>query len=180
MNGLPETNPLLKPLWDSKRRYQWDPKRERAIHREMVAMSLQGYEGPEIAVMLGRHKNTVNRILASPRAQGIAVEAIAHNAQSDLRAMLESAGPAALTRVIEMASDADLKFKEPKLFADLNQSIVDRLLGKATQPITTAAADPAKMTDEEQDRRLAELRAQAAAPCAGLVPKAEPENPYEA
>lgn len=134
---------------------------EAAHHRQMVDLKAAGYNNREIAAITGFHPNTVYHTVQQPWAQNRIVKKIEQNTMGEIRHLIETGAKDAIVRVVEMAGDENLKFKHPKLYAELNESLLDRYLGKAPQVVENRSA-PSEMTDEEQDRRLAELREKAA------------------
>ncbi len=161
----PSQSPLASPL-QGKAHHCWEPVRENPRHRQMVAMATEGFTPKEIAQALDYKPQTVAYILGSNRSKDLIVKTIAHNAQTEIRAVIERVAKGSIARLADMAEDEELKFKNPKLFSEINQSFVDRLIGKAPV-VLDDRRDPSQLSDEEIDSRINELRSRGTCPTGG-------------
>lgn len=136
---------------------EFDPffthKRERPIHRVMADMHVAGSNVTEIAEATGYSRQAVCNILRQPFAHQRMIEKIENDVQQEIKNLLEKAAPAALERVIDISERASSE--QVRLAA--NNAILDRFLGKPTQPISTSVSDPKNLTNEELGREVQKI-----------------------
>ena len=133
--------------------------REKPWHRVVAELAAAGHTVAEIVAFTGRSRRSVQMVLAQPYAQERIAKKAAMNANEEIREILETAAPESLRRIINLAETGaksqDIEMR--KLAAQQDHAILDRLLGKPSQPITTEAIAPAvQLTDEELDKRIAQ------------------------
>jgi hypothetical protein len=141
-------------------------KRETPVHRTMINMSAAGYQNVEIAKFLGRNIATVSNTLKQPWAREYLLKEAKKTVQDEIKQLLESEALPSIKKLIAIRDSVDLNSGIPVLPADKNvsaqaaNSILDRFLGKPTQPITTEAKPTAQLSDEElRQQLLAEMSA---------------------
>lgn len=157
-------SPHAIPGNDSRFDMQGPPKRhivvEKAWHRQIVQLSIQGFSIKEIAGIVGRCEWTCTNVLRQDRSQKYMVDTIKKTAHQQLMERIEQAAGPALERVLACAEDAVLKTKDPKTYIQANQEILNRFLGKPSQPLEHRNVNPDTLTDEE----LANLAGRARSP----------------
>lgn len=129
---------------------------ERPEQRQVVELKTRGLTNKEIAEATGYSRASVNTILHQPWAQERMVKKLEQSTMQAVKDMIEQTAGQSIVRLAEMAGDENLKFKHPKLFTEINQSFVDRFMGKA--PIIVESKEPTKLTDEELANDIARLR----------------------
>lgn len=136
---------------DTTHRY----KQETIVHRQIAELARQGYNGVEIGGIVGRTPATVQKVLKQPCARQYMINAVKNDTLADMKAALEAFAPVGVGNLIAMASDTKLKEANPKLFSDINDSLVTRVLGKPVQPLnhSHSVVDPDSLTDEELAQR---------------------------
>jgi len=133
--------------------------REKPWHRVVAELAAAGHTHAEICAFTGRSRRAVQIVLAQPYAQERVAKKAAMNASEEIREILEKAAPESLRRIMKLAEDGSEAedIEERKLAAAMDQSILDRFMGKPNQPISTAVTTPAQqLTDEELDKRIAQ------------------------
>lgn len=133
--------------------------REKPWHRVVAELAAAGHTHAEICAYTGRSRRSVQMVLAQPYAQERIAKKAAMNANEEIREILEQAAPESLKRIINLAEQGaasnDIEMK--KLAAQQDREILDRFLGKPSQPITHEAVVPStQLTDEELDKRIAQ------------------------
>lgn len=128
-------------------------KHEKHRHRLAVFMAIGGATPGDIAAKLGFSPSYVSRILHQPWARARMIDNMREATQGELTKLLTTAGFQSLKNLIVIANDPMTKIE---VRAKANQDIVDRWLGKATQPIVHAQAPPQELTEEELDQRINE------------------------
>ena len=131
-----------------------DPKyrigRERPWHRTVINMSAAGYNNTEIAKAVGRSVSTVENTLRQPFAREYLIVEAKRTVQDEIRELLEGEVIPSLKALVAVRTNPEARSSD---VINASNSILDRFLGKPTQPITTGAIETAEMSD-------AELRAQ--------------------
>lgn len=122
---------------------------ERPVHRRMQDLAMQGLTTKEISQVVGRSKKTVTQTLRQPFAQERMARTMKEDAHAELRKMIEQAAGPSFRRLVEVAEDETFRMKDPKGFAEVNKSIVERFLGKAAQPLEHSYTNPDQMTTAE-------------------------------
>lgn len=128
-------------------------KKEKISHRLIICAAAGGATNVEIAASLGLSLPTVSNVLRQPWARERMLQTMKDNADENIRDILKTAAIPALKQIIETSTDETVK-AEVRLAA--SRDIVDRFLGKATQPLTHEEVSVDKLTDEELERRIAE------------------------
>lgn len=134
---------IERPLYNDSGPF-WEKKCERVRDRIVCDMAIAGATQKEIAQSVGIAPITAGNVLRQPWARQYMIEKISRTAQEEIRALLEAAAPAAITRVIKVAENP-----ETKLGFAANLEILDRFLGKSVQPISTDPKDFDKLSDRE-------------------------------
>lgn len=151
---------------DTTHRY----KQETIVHRQIAELARQGYNGVEIGGIVGRTPATVQKVLKQPCARQYMINAVKNDTLADMKAALEAFAPVGVGNLIAMASDNKLKEANPKLFSDINDGLVTRVLGKPVQPLnhSHSVVDPDSLTDEELAQRAMSIAPTAPQPRAKL------------
>lgn len=131
--------------------------------RQMIDLTVAGMNHTEVAAVVGCNPITVSRVVRQPWAQKRIVEKIEQNAMEPIKALIESTARESVVRLASLAGDEDLKFKHPKLYTEINQSFLDRYLGKAPQVVESRTTEPEKLSDDELANNIATLRARVGA-----------------
>lgn len=124
-------------------------KRETPVHRTMVNMAAAGYTNREIASFTGYNKTTVATALKQPHARAYLINEAKKTVQDELRALLESQAIPSIQKLVQVRDNSD---KGSDVIAASN-SILDRFLGKPTQPIVTETKPVEQLTDDELKSR---------------------------
>ena len=120
--------------------------RERPWHRQAADLALAGYTASEIGEMLGKHRRSVDRAVSQPYQQARMIEESKKTARQDIQAFLEKEVMPSLETLVAVRNDASARSSDRLAAAN---SILDRFLGKPTQPIETNAKPPEEMSDLE-------------------------------
>lgn len=164
MEESKQQNPLLEPMIGKDHSWEWKQRVEKPWYREAIGLAAQGFTHKEIGEITGRHRAHVSRVLAQPENEQRLLRVVTHNVVDEIKNLVEKTASASIVRLAEMAEDENLKFKHPKLFVDINQSFVDRLLGKATTVIEERRSEPTKLSDEELAANIARLESRVGTP----------------
>jgi hypothetical protein len=127
--------------------------REKPWHRTVLQMASAGYTNREVSKFVGRSVDAVENTLRQPFAREFLINEAKKTVQDEIKALLESE---ALPSIRKLVSVRDGEGVRPSDVIQASNSILDRFLGKPTQPITTDAKPMAELSDEE-------LRAQVSA-----------------
>lgn len=125
-------------------------KRETPVHRTMVNMAAAGYTNREIAAFTGYNKTTVATAIKQPHAREYLINEAKKTVQDELRTLLESQALPSIQKLVQVRDNE--KSKGSDVIAASN-SILDRFLGKPTQPIVTDAKPVEQMTEDELKSR---------------------------
>ncbi len=151
---------------------QVDLQREKPVHRQMQELARLGHTNKEIAAATGYAPNYISSILRQPWARENMIAAIRNDTQAELKAALESFAPKALNNILRVASNPLFEQQDPKNFAAVNQDIINRVLGKPTQPLDHhITGNPDNLTDEE----LLSIANRGAAPATNGHSPSEPD-----
>lgn len=135
---------------------------EKPVHRLMQVMFSKGFTMDEIAQQVGYTKARVADVLRQPWAQMNVVKDIKASVQDEIKELLERNVLPTIKRIVTLTTDETAPHAV-RLAA--SKEILDRFLGRPNQPITTtAAAEPAKLTNQELESRVAQIVAGVATP----------------
>lgn len=148
---------------DSKQERQY----EKPIHRIMQDMAMEGYTAVEIARATDRSPGTVANILRQPWARKRMIEASKKNVKDTLSAVLEQLAVPTLNEIVELGNNPETP-AATKLAC--KQEVLNRFLGRPTQPILQEAKDPKSLTNEELQDEVARIVAAQAASAALTSP----------
>lgn len=124
-------------------------KRETPVHRTMVNMAAAGYTNREIASFTGYNRVTVATAIKQPHAREYLINEAKKTVQDELRALLEGQAIPSIQALIKVRDSSE---KGSDVVAASN-SILDRFLGKPTQPIVTESKPVEQLTDDELKSR---------------------------
>ena len=131
--------------FDSKRHIV----RERPHHRTMVDMSMAGYSNNEIASATGFKRHSVSNVLRQPWAREYIIKETKKTVQDEIREVLEAEALPSIRKLVTLR-DAEAKTAaEKNVQLSATNAILDRFLGKPTQPISTNQKPPSELTDDE-------------------------------
>lgn len=119
-------------------------KRERAKHRLMAEMSINGHTQIEIAKFFEIAPSSVSSVLRQPYIQTYMQERL-QDVGDDFREQIVAQGKAAFARIVDLSETA--RSEQVKLSA--NEKLLDRYLGKAVQPIEQINKPIEQQTNEE-------------------------------
>ena len=119
---------------------------EKAIHRRFTDLQLQGYTPTEIAKLTGYSMQWVSQVLKQPFARQYFITESKKSVQDEIKEFLEAEVIPSLKFVKEVRDDVTAR-KSDRLSA--TNTILDRFLGKPTQPISTNVKPPSEMSDQE-------------------------------
>jgi hypothetical protein len=133
-------------------------QKEKPVHRRMAELALQGYRNEEIGEMLGYTRNGVSIALKQPFSRQYMIEAAKRTANDEIQELLKTAAVEAVERITRMAELVDEHGKPIHAKAyEANVYLVDRLLGKATQPFRDESTPVKKLTDEQLEREISRV-----------------------
>lgn len=112
----------------------------------MLDLAIQGFNTTEIAALIGRHRITVSRALRSPWGREYMIKQSQKNLAQEIQTLLETE---ALPSIQKLIDTRDNVLARPETQVSAANSLLDRLLGKAAQPIITTKIDTTKATDDE-------------------------------
>lgn len=121
-------------------------KRETLADRRMADLSLQGFTIGEIATLLEVTRQTVSNTLRQPWARDYMISTSRQDIVKEVQDLLKKEVLPSLQTLIEVRDDPA---NNPATRAGAANSLIERLLGKAAQPIITTATDPTKLSDDE-------------------------------
>jgi len=119
-------------------------KRELPVHRTMVNMAAAGYTSTEIAKAVGWSASAVSNVLKQPHSRQYLINEAKKTVQDDIKALLEQEVMPSIRSLVHVRDNSD---KGSEVIA-ASGMLLDRALGKATQPIAMTK-DPSSMSDEE-------------------------------
>lgn len=125
---------------------------ERPHHRRMLELALQGFKIMEISRLTGFTHGCVRIVLDQPWAKKFIVDRMREETENDFAKLLKDEVLPSIEAVIEVR-DSALTRPETKLSAA--NSIIDRVLGRAAQPILTGKVEVKKLSDAELDTIIA-------------------------
>lgn len=125
---------------------------EKPVHRTMVRMAEEGFDTKAIAQFTGYSTSHVSNVLRQPFARAAMIEHAEKRFEDELKDLLQSEVIPSVETLTEIRDDKEA----PKAVrAQSAQYLVDRWLGKPTQPIENkAATEPAKLTTQELESRV--------------------------
>lgn len=121
-------------------------KQEKPVHRTMVNMAAAGYQNNEIAAALDRSQQTVATVLKQPWARDYLINQAKKTVQDEIKAVLEAEALPSIRKLVAVRDGQDVSAQN--VIAASN-SLLDRFLGKPTQPITTDAKPMSELSDAE-------------------------------
>jgi hypothetical protein len=118
---------------------------EKPIHRHWVDLSLQGYTPTEIAKMTGHSMQWVSQVLKQPFARQYFINQSKKTVNEEIKALLEQEAIPSLKMLKNVRDNA------PKASDRVaaSRELLDRFLGKSTQPISNNVKPPSEMSDDE-------------------------------
>jgi hypothetical protein len=140
----------------------FDPVRfisqEKPVHRTMVNMCAAGYTNKEISDFTGYCVVTVATVLKQPWARQYLIKEAKKTVQDEIKEILEREAPGSLKVLVAVRDNTSSRDSDRLTAAN---SLLDRFLGKPTQPISHEQKPPSEMTDEELRKQVeAELASQ--------------------
>lgn len=136
-------------------------KHEKPVHRTMVEMSIKGFSNRDIAMFTGYSEQYVSNVIKQPGAQVRIVEQLKKNVQEELRDILEAEAVPTIKRLVGLRDQS----VNPTVAKGACDSLLDRFLGKPTQPFVQNSKPVAEMS-------LDELRQQVS----GIIERIPPSN----
>lgn len=133
----------------------WYSQREKPIHREITALVMQGYTVKEAATATGVTKQTASNAIRQPYARKRMIEEAQRTVSDEIKNFLEGEVLPSLQVLKTIRDDPNAK---PADRAAASERLLDRALGRATQPLTIGAPSKSvkEMTDAELDAAIAE------------------------
>lgn len=150
--GVADTNPNKYRHFDEDSPFynglkpRYILKVEAAHHRLIVEYAAQGFIPMEIARLVGYSRACVKNVLDQPWAKEYLANRMKESTKNDVQELLKAEVFPSLAYVVKVRDNDQLR-SEVRLSAA--QSLLDRVLGKAAQPILTGKIEPEKLTDAE-------------------------------
>jgi predicted transcriptional regulator len=133
--------------------------REKVQHRLVAEMAAQGYTNAEIALHTGYTNTYVSTILRQPQGRIAAMNAIKRNSQDEIKEFLKAEVMPSL-EVIKSVRD-NITARPSDRVAAAN-TLLERFLGKAVQPISPDAKPLSEQSDDELKSNVAAILQRAA------------------
>ena len=121
-------------------------KYEKPIHRTMVNMLAAGYTVAEISKATGYCVNTVSNAVKQPHARQYLIQEAKKSVQQEIKAILEQEAIPSLQVLTAVRDNPNARTADRTAAAN---SLLDRFLGKAAQPIVTTEKPIETLTDDE-------------------------------
>lgn len=128
---------------------------ERTVHMIMCYMAARGDTNLEIAEATGRTAVCVSNVLRQPWAKSRIEEIVKKSGKSEVELVMRGAAAKALNRLLTEMDNMETKQganSQSRITA--SDKILDRLFGKAAQPIIKASIDLNSLPDEELAKML--------------------------
>ena len=125
-------------------------KRETPVHRTMVNMAGAGYTNREIAAFTGYSPATVATAIKQPHAREYLINEAKKTVQDEIRELLECQAIPSINKLIEVRDSATARHSD---VLTASNAILDRFLGKPTQPIVTNEKPADQLSDDELKSR---------------------------
>lgn len=125
-------------------------RREQPWHRVAINMARRGFSNQIISVKLGKSPVAISNLLRQPWARDYIVNKMEDDIQTEVANMFKGAVKVAAGNILTALQSED---EAVRMRASVN--VVERVCGKATQPIREEKVEPEKMTDDELERRIA-------------------------
>lgn len=137
---------------------------EKPVHRLMQEMHMEGYSIREIASATKYCEEQVSTILRQPWARKRMIEQAKKGVKETLSAVLEELALPTLKEIVALGNK-----QETPAATQLacKQEVLNRFLGRPTQPIVQEQKDPKSLTNEELQAEVAKVLA--AQPAEGLT-----------
>jgi len=126
---------------------------EKPVHRVMADMAVAGYRPCEIARSTGFSAQWVSTILKQKFVRERMVKEIKKNVQAEMKEFLEQEVMPSLKMLTTVRDDP--KARKSDVLTATN-SLLDRFLGKPTQPISPNVKPPCEQSDEELREQVAQ------------------------
>lgn len=130
--------------------------REAPQHRLMVEMARQGFLRSEIAAYTDYSPGHVQRVLHQPWARERIITGLKEGVQDEMKKFLEGEVMPSL-EVLKTIRDSEKSTHNEKIVAA--DKLLDRFLGKPTQPTKDETKDPSKLTNDQLERAVQEALA---------------------
>lgn len=127
-------------------------QKERPRHRLVAQLSMNGYDNKEIAAIVGYTECSIHNILRQPWLSAYMAQEL-QDKGDEMRETIMMEAKAAFAREVDLSQTA----KSESVRHQANTYLVDRYLGKPTQPIEEINKKPMDMTDEELKQALPSL-----------------------
>jgi hypothetical protein len=124
---------------------------EKPVHRTIINLAAAGYMNVEIAKIVGYSATMVANTLKQPWAREYLINEAKKTVQDEIKAVLESE---ALPSIRKLVTVRDSEKARPSDVIQASNSLLDRFLGKPTQPITTEAKPVETQSDEELRQQI--------------------------
>lgn len=128
--------------------------REKVQHRLVAEMAAQGYTNSEIALHTGYTNSYVTTILRQPQGRIAAMNAIRRNSQDEIKEFLKAEVMPSL-EVIRSVRDNEAARPSDRIAAA--NTLLERYMGKAVQPINPDAKPLAEQSDDELKSNVADI-----------------------
>lgn len=125
-------------------------KREQPVHRTMINMAAAGYTVGEISALTGRGRTTVHNVLHQPSAREHLINEAKKTVQDELKAILEREALPSIKTLVEVRDNPNARSSDR---VTASNSLLDRFLGKPTQPITTNEKPVEQLSNDELTAR---------------------------
>jgi hypothetical protein len=121
-------------------------KQEKHYHRTFLNMAAAGYLATEIAAFTGFNVTTVSNCLKQPWARQFLIKEAKKTVSDEIRELLEKEAIPSLKLLVEVRDNEAAKNADR---ISAGSQLLDRFLGKPTQPISNNVKPPSEMSDEE-------------------------------
>ena len=156
----PTTGSMLDPLHGQPEIVR-EVRNEHPVDRLMQKLRVDGLEISEIAKICEKPESTVRSVLSQPWAQMRMVRMIDKIRAEEVRKFVAEEVMPSLQVIKEIRDD---KLAPPAVRKAAAESLVDRLLGKATQPFAQENIEPEKLSFRELASRVEDILGELPAP----------------
>lgn len=123
-------------------------KREKPEHRHIIELKLQGFTNREIANLLGLSLLSVGATLKQPWARDYMITTMRKTTEDEVQELLKKEVLPSIEMLVQIR-DGEVESTSVADRKDAAKYLVDRVLGKAAQPVLTGKFEPDKLTDEQ-------------------------------
>lgn len=143
--------PAAEDSFHNQRPPQNDIQYEKPEHRIVLTLKMQSLDNREIAAKTGYSVQHVMNILRQPWAIEWMVKEAQKRGQNELELLLKGEAVKCIKKLVDLR-DAEVR---PEVQLAATNSLMDRIFGKAAQPVLHGKMDQTKLSDAELEKMAA-------------------------